>query len=535
MKRNEYDAVVVGAGVAGIYALYKLRQLGLSVRVLETGASVGGTWYWNRYPGARCDAESLDYSYSFSEELQREWDWPLRFSSQTDILKYLNHVVDRHNLSEYFEFESTVVSAHYDESAGVWCLRTPRGVLRSRYVLMATGILSVPKSPRLPGLSDFKGSVYFTSKWPKNAESLRGKRVGVIGTGSSGVQVIPEIAREASSLTVFQRTPSYSVPSQNAPYDPAGLADYRSRYVDIRALERESAFATYWSAFEMNDRSALDVSADEREMEYEMRWRRGGLGFGVAYNDLMTNLAANRTAADFVRKKIGEIVRDPIKAQKLKPPEDQPLMCRRLSVNTGYYEVFNQSNVDLVDLREEPIDSIESNTISTKTRRVHLDVLILATGFDPILGALSAIDIRGKGGLSLAMKWREGPRNYLGIVTAGFPNMFLINGPLGINGNFITASELVVDWLAELIRFAEGNGFREIDTRTDAENRWVQRVRESAEPAVVLHASGCNAWWAKRDHLGKPAIFLLFMSGIGEYMRECRQVSAAGYRGFEFK
>jgi cation diffusion facilitator CzcD-associated flavoprotein CzcO len=380
-----------------------------------------------------------------------------------------------------------------------------------------------------------RGELHFTSRWPKQPVSFEGKRIGVVGTGSSGIQAIPVIAREAGRLTVFQRTANYSVPAQNGPHDPVWLADYKSRYAEIRAAERKSGFATYWSAFEVNPLSALEVTPEEREREYEWRWNRGGTGMMVAFRDLLTDLDANRTAADFVRAKIRDIVKDPETARKLQPAEDQPISCRRLCVDTGYYDTFNRPNVDLIHLGEDPIERITSHGVQTRSNSIELDMLILATGFDPVTGALSRIDIRGRDGIELKEKWKDGPRSYLGIVGSGFPNLFAVNGPLGVNGNFVTASELVVDWIAGLIRFAETNGYGEIDATKQAEDGWVEHVRVGADRMTALQTPTCNAWWAKRREADGRRIFLLHMEGIGEYMKLCDEIAAAGYRGFDFR
>jgi cation diffusion facilitator CzcD-associated flavoprotein CzcO len=531
--KNQFDAIIVGAGIGGVYSLYKLRAMGLLVRVLEAGSGVGGTWYWNCYPGARCDADSLDYSFSFSEELQQEWTWSERFASQPEILKYINHVVDRFDLRQHFSFNSRVNAAHYDENNRLWRVQTDKDVLLTRYLVMATGVLSAPVSLNISGLNDFRGAKYFTSMWPKDPVSFENRRVAIIGTGSSAIQALPVIAREASHVTVFQRTPKYSVPAQNGPIAPQWLAEYKARYAEIRAKERESALATCWSAFEINEKSALEVSSQERQREYESRWNRGGPGFMISFRDLLTDLDANRTAADFIRRKIEGIVKDRGKIRKLMPPESQPIACKRLCVDIGYFETFNRDNVDIVDLREDPIETIEPTGVRTRSASFDVDVLILATGFDAFDGALRPIDIRGIGGLALSDKWKDGPRSYLGIVASGFPNLMTINGPLTSMGNYMTSTEMAVDWMTELIRFAEQRSFRAIDATQEAEEAWVTRVKRAADGLVALN--GCNSYFVGANVPGKPRVFLGYAGGIGEFGAHCAEIARSGYPGFEFR
>ena len=462
-KEKQLDVLVVGAGIGGIYAIYKMRSLGLSVLCVEAAAGVGGTWFWNRYPGARCDIDSLDYSFSFSEELQQEWQWKERYAAQPEILAYLNHVVDRFDLRAHFQFDTRVAAAHFDRETGRWRVTTNAGVFLARYIIMATGLLSAPITPDIPGLDRFQGQKYFTSSWPETPVSFAGQRVGIIGTGSSAVQAIPLIAAQADRLTVFQRTPAYSVPAVNGPVDAAYLDDYKARYPELRAAIRKTWMATYSNAFEARADALLDVSPEARVAEFESRWRAGGGGFMLAFQDLMTNMDANREASDFVRAKIRQTVKNPETARKLLPKDDLPLACKRLCLDSGYYETFNRPNVELVDLKQDPLRGITPNGVQTEHAEFEFDTLILATGFDAFVGAMLRIDIRGIDGVSLADKWRDGPRNYLGVVAAGFPNLLMINGPLTAGGNFMTSTELLVDWAAGLIAAAQARRARFVD------------------------------------------------------------------------
>jgi len=492
VRGGKYDVLVVGAGIGGIYAAYRLSQLGLSFRVLEAGEGVGGVWHWNRYPGARCDVDSLDYSFSFSHELEQEWTWKERYASQPEILAYFNHVVDRFHLRKYFTFNSRMTSAVFDEAAAAWQVACGGDRYEARYVIMATGYLSSPLEPNIPGLKDFAGERYFTSRWPHHEVDLSQKRVGVIGTGSSGIQIIPVIARTAAHVTVYQRTANYSVPAQNGPVDPTYVKDYRARYGEIRAAERASWLGTYWATFEVNTKSARAASAEELQQEYEWRWNRGGQGFMVAFSDIMTDVEINKTCADFVRAKIGAIVKDPVKLEALLPPQEDAFACKRLCVDTNYFETYNQDHVEIVNLRKDPIVRVESNGVRTTQGLRQCDVLILATGFDAFTGALGKIDIQGLGGAKLLQKWQAGPVSYLGILTARFPNMFHVNGPLTVVGNGVTTTEMLVDRILELMLYAEQNRFGTIDTSEEAENAWRDEVLETAKSMPVLLS--CKSW-----------------------------------------
>ena len=410
-----FDAVIVGAGFAGLYMLHHLRSLGFSARAYEAGSGVGGTWFWNRYPGARCDVESLEYSYSFSEELEREWQWTERYATQPEILRYLNHVADRFDLKRDIQFETRVTSAIFDEASNRWNILTDRGGRASaKFCVMATGCLSTSKLPEYPGIRSFQGKTYHTGHWPHEGVDFTGQKVGVIGTGSSAIQTIPNVAKQASHLFVFQRTPNFSVPAHNASLDSEVESNWKANRSDYRQRARMAPFGLL---FDLNDKSALEVSQEERGRKYEERWSYGGLSMMGAFGDLLFNKEANDTAAEFVRSKIRGIVRDPAVAEKL-VPRDYPLATKRLCVDTGYYATFNRDNVTLVDTRSTPIQEVTADGIRTSDAEYKLDSIVFATGFDALTGTLVNMDIRGRAGVTLRQKWSEGPRSYLGIMVA---------------------------------------------------------------------------------------------------------------------
>src|SRR3979409_223254 len=422
-----YDVVVVGAGFAGMYMLHKLRGLGLSVRVYEQGGDVGGTWYWNRYPGARCDVESMQYSYSFSDELQQEWNWSERYAPQPEILKYANHVADRFKLRSDIQLNTRVDRAAFDESANSWSVTTSDGkTVTAKYVVLATGCLSNARMPDIKGLSDFKGKVYHTGHWPHERIDFTGQRVGVIGTGSSAIQSVPVIAEQASHLTVFQRTANFSIPARNAALTAEEREAFRSKYPEIRRFAREEA--RHGIDSEMPCRGALDDGDNERRARYEQRWTRGGLTFMSVYNNLALDKTANDTASDFLREKIAEIVKDPDTAKKLQP-NNHPIGSKRICIDTDYFATFNRPNVTLVDIKADPVEEITANAVRTKAKNHEVDTLVLATGFDAMTGSVAKIDIRGRNGQTLNQKWAEGPKTYLGLMSAGLPNLFIITGP----------------------------------------------------------------------------------------------------------
>jgi cyclohexanone monooxygenase len=525
---EDLDAVVVGAGFAGLYALHRLRGLGLSVRVYEAGDGIGGTWYWNRYPGARCDVESLEYSYSFSGELEQEWHWTERYASQPEILKYAEHVADRFDLRRDIRLSTRVTKAVFEETANRWAIETDRGEqVRARFCLMATGCLSAAQVPDIPGRTSFQGPWYHTGHWPHAGVDFTGQRVGIIGTGSSAIQSIPIIAKQARHLYVFQRTPNYSVPAHNAPLDPGHERRWKADYPAHRSQARESRAGL---VLERNDKSALEVSADERREAYERHWQRGGLGFSATFADLLTNRDANETAAEFFRGKIRSIVRDPAVADTL-APRDYPLGTKRLCVDTGYYDTFNRDNVTLIDLRKTPIQAITPDGLRTSAAEYTFDSLVFATGFDAMTGALLAIDIRGRGGRTLRDAWAEGPRTYLGLTVAGFPNLFMITGPgsPSVLSNMIVSIEQHVDWIADCITHLRGHGHTAIEATAEAQEQWVKHVNEVGHLTLYPLA---NSWYMGANVPGKPRIFMPYIGGVGAYRQHCDAVAARGYEGF---
>jgi cyclohexanone monooxygenase len=524
-----YDVVVVGAGFAGMYMLHRLRGLGLSVRVYEQGGDVGGTWYWNRYPGARCDVESMQYSYSFSDELQQEWDWSERYAPQPEIMKYANHVADRFELRTDIQLDTRVDQAAFDESANQWSVATSDGkTVTTKYVVLATGCLSNARMPDIKGLADFKGKVYHTGHWPHERIDFTGQRVGVIGTGSSAIQSVPVIAEQASHLTVFQRTANFSIPARNAALTAEEREAFRSKYPEIRRFAREEARNGIYT--EMPDRGALDDGDNERRARYEQRWTRGGLTFMSVYNNLALDKAANDTAADFVRDKIAEIVKDPQTA-KLLQPNNHPIGSKRICVDTDYFATFNRSNVTLVDIRSNPIEEILPSAVRAGGKDYEVDALVLATGFDAMTGSVAKIDIRGRNGQTLNQKWAEGPKTYLGLMSSGFPNLFIITGPgsPSVLSNMIVSIEQHVDWITDCIAYMRGRDLDAMEAKQDAEDNWVTHVNEVAHTTLYPQA---NSWYMGANIPGKPQIFMPYIGGVGAYRQICNDVAAKGYEGF---
>ncbi len=524
------DAVIVGAGFAGLYMLHKLRQLGFSAIVFEAGAGVGGTWYWNRYPGARCDVDSLEYSFSFDPEIEQEWSWSERFATQPEILRYMEHVADRLDLRRDIRFGTKVTSAHFDEGRSVWTVGTDRGdCVETRFCIMATGCLSAARAPELDGMADFQGLVLHTGTWPHEPVDLTGKRVGVIGTGSSGIQVTPALAAVASHVTVFQRTPNFSVPARNAPTDRDREKAVKAQYRERREAARETPAGIL---YDYTDVKALSVGDEERRKAYEARWAKGGVNFIRTFGDIMLDKKANDTAADFVREKIRETVKDPVVAQKL-IPHDHPIGTKRICVDTDYYATFNKPHVTLVDLRAEPIVGMTPGGLRTAAAEYALDALVFATGFDAVTGALGRIDIRGVGGRRLKEDWASGPRSYLGLMTAGYPNLFTITGPgsPSILTNVIVSIEQHVEFIADLLAHMRAVGARIVDACEDAQDDWGRRVEQAANNTLMPQA---NSWYMGANIPGKPRVFLPYAGGFMNYRRICREIAAGGYSGFSF-
>jgi cyclohexanone monooxygenase len=527
-----YDVVVVGAGFGGMYMLHRLRGLGLSVRAYEQGDGVGGTWYWNRYPGARCDVESMQYSYSFSDELQQEWDWSERYAPQPEILKYANHVADRFNLRPDIQFGTRVTSAVFDADANIWSVTTSESkTVAARYVVLATGCLSNARLPDIKGLSSFKGNVYHTGHWPHEPVDFSGQRVAIIGTGSSAIQSVPVIAAQASHLTVFQRTANFSIPARNAPLTPEERHRFRADYSEIRRRAREEMRNGIDQ--ELPDRGALDDGDNARRARYEARWARGGLTFTATYNNIAMDKAANDTAADFVREKIAEIVRDPHTA-KLLQPNDHPIGSKRICVDTDYYATFNRPNVTLVDIKATGIEEILPNAVRAGAKDYEIDTLVLATGFDAMTGSVAKIDIVGREGQTLNQKWAAGPRTYLGLMSEGFPNLFVITGPgsPSVLSNMIVSIEQHVDWIADCIAHMRRQDIDVIEASREAEDHWVEHVNEVAYKTLYPQA---NSWYMGANIPGKPRIFMPYIGGVGVYRQICNDIAAKGYEGFELR
>jgi cyclohexanone monooxygenase len=522
------DAVIVGAGFAGLYMLQRLRGLGFSTRVYEAGGDVGGTWYWNRYPGARCDVESLEYSYSFSDELQSDWHWTERYASQPEILRYLNHVVERFDLRRSIRLKTRVTAASFDEASNRWLIHTDCGErVSAKFCIMATGCLSAAKIPEIKGIETFKGKHYHTGHWPHEGVDFTGQTVGVIGTGSSAIQSIPEIARQAKQLYVFQRTPNFSVPAHNAPLSPDVIQDWNANLASYRHMERTSAFGFM---HEPSTKGALEVSPEERRREYEARWRLGGFHLIGAFTDILVNKEANDTAAAFVRSKIHGIVRDPAVAEALMPTS-YPIGTKRLCVDTDYFATFNRDDVTLVDLRATPIKAITASGVSTSGAEFSLDSIVFATGFDAMTGALCSIDIRGRAGVALKNKWSEGPRTYLGLMIAGFPNLFTITGPgsPSVLSNMVVSIEQHVDWIAAGLAYLRAHRLAVMEASLDAENAWVTHVNEVGHQTLFPLA---NSWYMGANIPGKPRVFMPYIGGVGPYRQKCDEVAAKGYEGF---
>jgi cyclohexanone monooxygenase len=523
------DVVVIGAGMAGLYMLHRLRGLGLSAVAFEAGKDVGGTWYWNRYPGARVDIESQEYSYSFSEELEREWRWTERYAAQPEILAYLSHVADRFDLRRDIRFETRVGALRWDEETQLWSVSTDRcPPVRARFVVSATGCLSVPNEPIFPGQESFEGPTYHTGRWPHEGVDFTGKRVAVIGTGSSAIQSIPQIARQASEVVVFQRTPNYSVPAHNGPLDPAVREGWLANRETNRELQRVSRGGFLFS--NPSEKRATLISDGERRAAFEERWAQGGFAVGAAFADLLVDPRANRAIADFAAGKIREIVKDPRTADRL-TPRHYPFGAKRLCVDTGYYETFNQPNVRLVDLRETPLERITSKGLRTTDATFEVDAIVFATGFDAMTGALSRIEITGRGGLTLKQAWQEGPKSYLGLMVAGFPNLLTITGPgsPSVLANMVVAIEQHVDWICGLLATMRLLGLTSVEAKREAQDEWVEHVNERASKTLFQLA---DSWYLGANVPGKPRVFMPYIGGMGAYRALCAAIAENGYLGF---
>jgi cation diffusion facilitator CzcD-associated flavoprotein CzcO len=526
---HSVDVVVVGAGFAGMCMLHRLRQSGLSSVVYEAASDVGGTWWWNRYPGARCDVESLDYSYSFDEQLQQEWEWSERYATQPEILAYAQHVADRFDLRRDIRFETRVTAAIWNAEQRRWEVSTDRDDYTSaRFLVMAVGCLSTIKQPEVEGIDRFSGPTYHTGRWPHEGVDLTGKRVGVIGTGSSGIQCIPLIAEQAAHLFVFQRTPAYTMPAGNEPLDPAFVAERKANYAEYRRQARETRSG---AVYQPSQTPALSVSADEREATYWKAWESGRLySFGAAYSDLLVDEQANETAAEFVRARIRQIVKDPDVAELLSP-RTYPFGTKRPCLDTDYYATFNRDNVTLVDVRSSPIVELTETGIRTQDEHYELDAIVFATGYDAMTGALLAIDLIGADGVKLRDKWAAGPRTYLGLGINGFPNLFVIAGPgsPSVLTNMVLGIEQHVEWIGDCVDHLDELGFATIEPSIEAEDAWVARLNEIASATLFPRA---NSWWMGANVPGKPRVFMPFVGGFNVYRKICFDVASNGYEGF---
>jgi cyclohexanone monooxygenase len=528
-----YDAIVIGAGFSGLYQLHKLRDdLGMSVRLLEAGSGVGGTWYWNRYPGARCDSESYYYSYSFSKEIEQEWEWTERYPDHFEIRAYLNHVADRLDLRRDIQLDTRVSGATFDDEANRWTVTTDNGEsFTAQFLITAVGCLSAANVPQLKGLANFEGESYHTAAWPHEGVDFTGKRVGQIGTGSTGIQAAPAIAAQAGHLTVFQRTANYSIPARNGPLDPAFVREVKANYGAVRDKARA---APNGHPFDVSTRSALSVSPEERERIFQSAWDRGGLRFRATFEDLLSSKEANETASEFLRRKIRDIVKDPEVAERL-TPRDHGFATKRPPIDTDYFDTFNRDNVLLVDLKKEPIVEITERGVRTTEAEYELDILVFATGFDALTGPLIAMDIRGSDGMSLKDAWAEGPRTYLGLQTPGFPNLFTITGPgsPSVLTNMPVAIEQHVDWISDCIRHLREAGLERIEATPEAATKWGEHVNDAANATLLPQAS--SSWYLGANVPGKPRAFMPYAGGMAHYARICEQVARDGYSGFALR
>ncbi len=529
-RTTDFDAIVVGGGLGGLYALHRLRRLGLKARAFEAGSGVGGTWFWNRYPGARCDVESLEYSYAFDNDLQQEWHWPERYGNQSEILQYINHVADRFDLRKDVQLNTRVTAADFDPGRNVWTVKTDRGdTVTAPFCIMATGNLSTPRVPNFKGIEAFKGKWYHTGLWPHEGVDFTGLRVGIIGTGSSGVQSIPIIAAQAKHLTVFQRTANFSLPARNTPMDPEIEAQHKAQYTERRLAAYDTPFGI--AGFPPPTKSALDVAPEEREAQYEAKWAEGGsISFLYSYTDILVNKASNDTASEFVRNKIRAMVKDPVTAELL-APKDHPIGTKRLCLDTNYYETYNRDNVTLVNARETPIEGLTAKGVRTSAAEYEFDAIVFATGFDAMTGALKEIDIRVGNGPTLAEKWDGGPTTYLGLMVAGFPNMFTITGPgsPSVKTQMIVAIEQHMDWIADCLSAMRARGMTRIEPTVDAERNWVQHVNDVADSTLYPLA---NSWYVGANIPGKPRVFMPYVGGFAGYKKRCDAVAANDYEGF---
>ena len=522
---EELDVIIVGAGFSGLYMLYKMRKMNLKALIIERASDAGGTWFWNRYPGARCDIESIEYSYSFSDELQQEWNWSNRYSDQSEILEYINYVVKKFNLKENIVFNTSVKSAKFDEKLKNWIVETDSKSYSSKFCVMATGTLSSIKQPNFDGLENFKGDWYVTGEWPHEKLDFTSKKVAIIGTGSSAVQSIPVIAQEAKNLTVFQRSPNYTIPANNRPLTEKELSNAKSSYDQIREKAKYTRAGIGYNQFE--ERKLLDLSSEEINKELNNRWKIGGQEiFTAGFTDVGVSLEANKIVADFVKSKIREIVKDPNVA-KLLSPEDA-IGCKRLCADTNYFETYNRENVELIDLNSNPINSITENGILTKNKEFKFDTIIFATGFDAMTGALQAIDITGKNGKKLKQVWKDGPKSFLGLLINGFPNLFTVTGPgsPSVLTNMMVAIEQHVEWISDCINFLSKSNLNEVEADELFQIEWMDHIEEVAKNTLRYT---CNSWYVGANVPGKKRVFMPYAGGFGKYREKCDEIAENNY------
>ncbi|GKS83978.1 NAD(P)/FAD-dependent oxidoreductase [Acidovorax sp. SUPP1855] len=525
------DVAIVGAGFGGMYAVYKFREMGLKIQGFEAGGDVGGVWYWNRYPGARVDLPSIDYSFSFSPEIEQEWTWSEQFAAQPELLRYINFVADRLDLRRHIQFNTRVTSAVWSEERQLWTVKTDRGaVYEATYCIMATGPLSIPKDPEIPGLERFKGRLLRAARWPHEPVRFEGLRVGVIGTGSSGIQIVQEVGKEAGELFVFQRTPSFTMPMRNEDLTPEYMAEVKRHYAGIRESARNSAVG---GVRPQSTRAFFSVTPRQRQQLLEDAWKSGGLAMLGTFCDLMTNAEANEHVAQFVRGKIGEVVKDPVTAEQLKP-RGYPIFARRPCLDSSYYETYNRPNVHLVDLLNDPIVEITEKGVRTQSGEVELDMLILATGYDGLTGAMLAFDVVGRDGRTVNGKWQDGARSYLGLMMEGFPNLFMTTGPNGpaALANIIRISENDVDWIAAAMQHMQGQGLATIEPTAQAEQGWMDLVYTLSQRSLLLKA---KTWYVGANVKDKPQGLTLFTGGFAKYREHCAAAAQDGYRNFTFQ
>ncbi len=523
------DVLIVGAGFAGLYLMHRMRGAGLSAHVHEGADGVGGTWYWNRYPGARCDVESMQYSFGWDEEFQQEWKWSERFAGQPELLKYANHIADRYDLRRHITFNSRVSAATYNEAAGTWLVQTETGeTITCRYFVMATGCLSTARIPDFPGLADFKGRTFHTGYWPHHEIDFTGRRVAVVGTGSSAIQSIPVIAEQAAHLTVFQRTPNFSIPTRNGPMDDEYENWWKTGYAQKRVEARHTRAGIL---NRQSEQKASETPRDEQLKIYEARWQTGGTSFMGSFADIVTSKQANDTAAEFVRAKIRGLVQDP-KVAELLCPTNHPIGTKRICVDSHYYETYNRPNVTLVDVKNAAITHLTETGLAWGDNNLaEFDDIVFATGFDAMTGTMTRVDIKGRAGQTLKAKWDAGPLTYLGLMTAGFPNLFMITGPgsPSVLSNMILSIEQHVDWITDCLIHLKSRGMPSIEAAPDAEANWVVHVNEVAHKTLYPQA---NSWYMGANIPGKPQVFMPYIGGVGVYRDKCDQVAAKGYEGF---